>query len=62
MYNEEMEGEFASSLLETAVREFAKLPGVGRKTALRHVLYLLKQDDNQASSRDMLLPHVSQYK
>ncbi|MBR1544018.1 MAG: recombination protein RecR [Muribaculaceae bacterium] len=43
-----MEEEFASSLLETAVREFAKLPGVGRKTALRHVLYLLKQDEQES--------------
>lgn len=45
-----MKGEFASSLLETAVREFAKLPGVGRKTALRHVLYLLKQDEQESVS------------
>ncbi|MDY5010372.1 MAG: recombination protein RecR, partial [Sodaliphilus sp.] len=28
-----MEQEFASSLLENAVSEFAKLPGIGRKTA-----------------------------
>lgn len=39
-----MEQEFASSLLENAVSEFAKLPGIGRKTALRLVLHLLKQD------------------
>jgi recombination protein RecR len=32
-----------SRLLEQAVNEFAKLPGVGRKTALRYVLYLLRQ-------------------
>ena len=38
-----MEQEFASTLLERAVSEFAKLPGIGRKTALRLVLYLLKQ-------------------
>lgn len=37
--------EFSSSLLETAVNEFAKLPGIGRKTALRLVLHLLKQSD-----------------
>ncbi len=35
---------FPSKLLETAVNEFAKLPGIGKKTALRLVLYLLKQD------------------
>lgn len=36
--------EFSSSLLENAVSEFAKLPGIGKKTALRLVLHLLKQD------------------
>lgn len=35
---------FPSRLLESAVNEFAKLPGIGKKTALRLVLYLLKQD------------------
>jgi len=35
---------FSSSLLENAVNEFAKLPGIGKKTALRLVLYLLKKD------------------
>src|ERR1700682_3426259 len=36
--------QFSSSLLENAVNEFAKLPGIGKKTALRMVLHLLKQD------------------
>ncbi|MEY3436898.1 MAG: recombination mediator RecR [Sphingobacteriales bacterium] len=35
---------FSSQLMEAAVNEFAKLPGIGRKTALRLVLHLLKQD------------------
>ena len=35
--------ELPSILLNTAVDEFAKLPGVGRKTALRFVLHLVKQ-------------------
>jgi recombination protein RecR len=35
---------FSSTLLENAVNEFAKLPGIGRKTALRLVLHLLKKD------------------
>jgi recombination protein RecR len=35
---------FSSKLLEDAVAEFSKLPGVGQKTALRLVLHLLKQD------------------
>jgi recombination protein RecR len=36
--------QFSSSLLENAVNEFAKLPGIGKKTALRLVLHLLKED------------------
>jgi recombination protein RecR len=36
--------QFSSSLLENAVNEFARLPGIGKKTALRMVLHLLKQD------------------
>ncbi|MCU0375713.1 MAG: recombination mediator RecR [Chitinophagaceae bacterium] len=38
---------FSSNLLEQAVQEFAKLPGIGKKTALRLVLHLLKQDEAQ---------------
>lgn len=37
--------QYPSTLLEKAVGEFAKLPGIGRKTALRLVLHLLRQDD-----------------
>jgi recombination protein RecR len=36
--------QFSSALLENAVNEFARLPGIGKKTALRLVLHLLKQD------------------
>ena len=35
---------YPSAILEDAVNEFAKLPGIGRKTALRLVLHLLRQD------------------
>lgn len=35
--------KYPSALLENAVNEFAKLPGIGRKTALRLVLFLLKR-------------------
>jgi len=35
---------FTSKLLESAVDEFSKLPGIGKKTALRLVLHLLNQD------------------
>ena len=43
-----MESEFSSALLENAVSEFAKLPGIGRKTALRLVLHLLRQNESSA--------------
>ena len=36
--------QYPSQLLERAVSEFAKLPGIGRKTALRLVLWMLRQD------------------
>lgn len=36
--------QLPSSLLESAVNEFSKLPGIGKKTALRLVLHLLKQE------------------
>jgi recombination protein RecR len=41
--------QLASNLLENAVNEFAKLPGIGKKTALRLVLHLLKQDTAEVS-------------
>jgi len=37
--------DFSSRLLENAVNEFAKLPGIGQKTALRLVLHLLRQNE-----------------
>ena len=40
---------FSSKLLQTAVEEFSRLPGIGRKTALRLVLHLLKQDGESVS-------------
>ncbi|MBK7290317.1 MAG: recombination protein RecR [Chitinophagaceae bacterium] len=42
--------QFSSSLLENAVNEFAKLPGIGKKTALRLVLHLLKQDTKEVGN------------
>ena len=39
----------SSALLENAVNEFAKLPGIGKKTALRLVLHLLKQEADEVS-------------
>ena len=40
-----MNQQYPSQLLEKAVQEFSKLPGIGRKTALRLVLHLLRQDE-----------------
>lgn len=41
---------YSSRLLEEAVNEFAKLPGIGNKTALRLVLHLLKQDAREVEN------------
>jgi recombination protein RecR len=41
--------QFSSSLLENAVNEFSKLPGIGKKTALRLVLHLLKQNTGEVT-------------
>lgn len=38
--------QYPSQLLEKAVKEFSKLPGIGRKTALRLVLWMLRQEDS----------------
>ena len=40
---------FSSTLLENAVNEFAKLPGIGKKSALRLVLHLIKQEEGQVT-------------
>lgn len=40
-----MEQQYPSTLLEKAVAEFAKLPGIGRKTALRLVLHMLRMSE-----------------
>ena len=42
--------QYPSQLLEKAVQAFSKLPGIGRKTALRLVLYQLRQDPEDVQS------------
>jgi recombination protein RecR len=42
--------KYPSKLLESAVEEFSKLPGIGRKTALRLVLHLLRQDQSEVEA------------
>lgn len=59
-----MDQQYPSVLLERAVGEFAKLPGIGRKTAMRLVLHLLRQDTAsvEAFSNAMLtLKHEVKY-
>ena len=51
--------QYPSRLLERAVQEFSKLPGIGRKTALRLVLHLLRQDTDDVMQ---LTDAVSQMK
>ena len=45
-----MSQHYSSVLLEKAVGEFAKLPGIGRKTAMRLVLHLLRQDTERVDA------------
>lgn len=45
-----MNQEFASRLLEEAVTELSRLPGIGRKTALRLALHLLRNDENRSKA------------
>ena len=42
-----MQQQYPSELLEKAVQEFSKLPGIGRKTALRLVLNLLRREEDE---------------
>ena len=54
-----MEQQYPSVLLEKAVGEFAKLPGIGRKTALRLILHTLRQSDE---SVDQFVDAISRLK
>ncbi|MBQ7042835.1 MAG: recombination protein RecR [Muribaculaceae bacterium] len=45
-----MEQEYASTLLENAVSELSRLPGIGRKTALRLALHILRQEERMGVS------------
>src|ERR1700722_1336280 len=49
-----------SQLLEQAVEEFAKLPGVGKKTALRYVLHLLKQSPDELQKWSATITRLSE--
>ncbi|SDK21250.1 DNA replication and repair protein RecR [Catalinimonas alkaloidigena] len=51
---------FSSKLIENAVNEVAKLPGIGRKTALRLVLHLLKEDNGTTTDLTEALTRLRQ--
>lgn len=55
-----MEQQYPSVLLEKAVGEFSKLPGIGRKTALRLVLHLLRQSDSDVQQFATAIAKVKQ--
>ncbi|SFW14115.1 DNA replication and repair protein RecR [Sinomicrobium oceani] len=50
--------EFSSKLLENAVREMSQLPGIGKRTALRLVLHLLRQPSEQTERLVLALHHL----
>ena len=50
--------EFSSKLLENAVYEMSQLPGIGKRTALRLVLHMLKQPSEQTLRLTSSLQHV----
>ena len=50
--------EFSSKLLEKAVNEMSQLPGIGKRTALRLVLHLLRQPNDQTNQLVMALQNM----
>lgn len=52
--------DFSSKLLENAVNEMAQLPGIGRRTALRLVLHLLKQPETRTQELTSALDRMRQ--
>ena len=50
--------EFSSKLLESAVNEMSQLPGIGKRTALRLVLHLLRQPEEQTFKLSKALENI----
>ena len=50
--------EYPSKLIEDAVNEVSKLPGIGKKTALRLVLHLVKEDEHKTFALADALSHT----
>ena len=53
-----MEQQYPSHLLEKAVSEFSRLPGIGRKTSLRLVLHILRQPDKDVENFISAISHL----
>jgi len=49
---------YPSKLLESAVEEFSKLPGIGRRSALRLVLHMLRQDSTEVDKFTQALTNL----
>ena len=58
LFNDMSIDHFPSKLLENAVNEFAKLPGIGKKTALRLVLHLLKKEPDEVHRFSDAMTHL----
>ena len=56
-----MEQQYPSALLEKAVGEFSKLPGIGRKTALRLVLHLLRRSGEDVETFAAAITSMKQH-
>jgi recombination protein RecR len=50
--------EFSSKIVEQAVAAFSQLPGVGKKTALRYVLHLVKQNNDEVKHLSGLISNL----
>lgn len=55
-----MEQEFSSPALENAVTELSRLPGIGRKTALRLALHLLRREGKEVTALGEAIIHLHQ--
>lgn len=50
--------EYPSKLVETAVNEISRLPGIGKKSALRLAMHILKQEPNFATDLSSAIIHL----
>lgn len=50
--------QFSSKIIEQAVEAFSQLPGVGKKTALRYVLHLIKQNEGDTAQLSQVIQQL----